>query len=70
MAAIGTGWVDGAWIEAAWVGAAWSDVERDAAVGLFPPSVVDAPARRWKVDAERTWEIDAPPRRFKVDDDL
>ena len=25
MAAIGTGWVDGAWVEAAWVTEAWSD---------------------------------------------
>lgn len=26
MAAIGTGWVDGAWIQAAWETGAWSDV--------------------------------------------
>lgn len=37
---------------------------------LFPPNIVDASPRRWKVDAERIWEIDAPARRFKVDDDL
>lgn len=26
MAAIGTGWEDGAWVEAGWVSTAWSDV--------------------------------------------
>ncbi len=38
------------------------------AVVQFPPNVVDAPARRWKVDGSREWKEDAPARRFKVDD--
>lgn len=37
---------------------------------LFPPNVVDASPRRWKVDAEREWKASAPARRFRVDDDL
>ena len=32
------------------------------------PNVVDAPPRRWKVDAERDWKVDAPARKLTVDD--
>ncbi|MDK1102512.1 MAG: hypothetical protein QGD93_02645 [Actinomycetota bacterium] len=53
---------------------AWMDLVgmfgefRPAELALKPPDVADAPARRWKVDAEREWKADAPPRRVKVDD--
>lgn len=39
------------------------------AVVLAPPDVVDAPPRRWKVDAEvRRPAVDAPPRTLLTDD--
>ena len=40
-----------------------------AVATLFPPQIVDAPPRRWKVDAERDWVADASARRLTVDDE-
>ncbi len=37
MAAIGTGWVDGAWVEAGWVTEAWSDVVGNPILDLCGP---------------------------------
>lgn len=48
----------------------WGDEGTIAlAVVLAPPDVVDAPPRRWKVDAEvRRPAVDAPPRTLLTDD--
>lgn len=64
MAAIGTAWADGAWVVGAWAEGAWS-----IAVDLFPPNIIDAPPRRWKVDAEvKAPAEDAPERNLTTDD--
>jgi len=46
MAAIGTGWVDGAWVEAGWISGAWAaGVAALGEWGMIPPWL----KRRWLV---------------------